>query len=84
MKRSLPELYSNLSTIGIAIAEALAEEGADIIGVSVTLKLKGSKIDQAVNNTVRKFLPINVILVNGHHSSPSSPKLRKSVDVRIF
>lgn len=41
--------------IGFAMAKALAEAGADIIGVSVSLELQGSKIEQAVRATGRQF-----------------------------
>lgn len=41
--------------IGKAMAEALAEAGADIIGVSSSLALKGSEVELAVNAIGRKF-----------------------------
>ncbi|MGM8228669.1 SDR family oxidoreductase [Cellvibrio sp. ARAG 10.3] len=41
--------------IGKAMAVALAEAGADIIGVSATLELKGSDIEKAVLATGKKF-----------------------------
>lgn len=41
--------------IGKAIAEALAEAGADIIGVSASLELGGSDVSKAVTATGRKF-----------------------------
>lgn len=41
--------------IGFAMAEALAEAGADIIGVSASLELNGSDIEQAVTSLGRKF-----------------------------
>lgn len=41
--------------IGFAMAEALAEAGADIIGVSASLELQGSKIEKAVKASGRKF-----------------------------
>ena len=37
------------------MAEALAEAGADIIGVSATLELSGSEVEQAVTAMGRKF-----------------------------
>ena len=43
------------SGIGKAIAIALAEAGADIIGVSATLETEESKVEQAVLATGRKF-----------------------------
>jgi len=43
------------SGIGKAMAIALAEAGADIIGVSATLKSGGSAVEQAVTATGRKF-----------------------------
>ncbi len=44
------------SGIGEAIAIGLAEAGADIIGISSTLK-KGSGVENAVTNNGRKFSP---------------------------
>jgi len=41
--------------IGFAMAEALAEAGADIIGVSASMELQGSKIEKAVTGLGRKF-----------------------------
>jgi 2-deoxy-D-gluconate 3-dehydrogenase len=41
--------------IGLAIAEALATAGADIIGVSATLELEGSRAQQRVEAAGRKF-----------------------------
>ena len=41
--------------IGFAIAEGLAEAGADIIGVSATLEESGSEIEKAVTALGRKF-----------------------------
>lgn len=41
--------------IGMGMAIGLAEAGADIIGVSASLELSGSKVEQAVNALGRKF-----------------------------
>lgn len=41
--------------IGFAMAEALAEAGADIIGVSASLEASGSAIEKAVTDLGRKF-----------------------------
>jgi 2-dehydro-3-deoxy-D-gluconate 5-dehydrogenase len=41
--------------IGLAIAVALAESGADIIGVSSKLEASGSELEKAVTKTGRKF-----------------------------
>lgn len=41
--------------IGYAMAEALAEAGADIIGVSSTLETDGSSIEKSVRGLGRKF-----------------------------
>ncbi|RZM27397.1 MAG: SDR family oxidoreductase [Pedobacter sp.] len=41
--------------IGKAMAEALAEAGADIIGVSANLELSGSEVEQSVVALGRKF-----------------------------
>lgn len=43
--------------IGKAMAEALAEAGADIIGVSVNLENEGSEISKYVEKLGRKFFP---------------------------
>jgi len=43
--------------IGKAIAEGLAEAGADIIGVSATLELQGSEIEKSIQEIGRKFYP---------------------------
>jgi len=42
--------------IGFAMAEALAEAGADIIGVSATLESSGSQIEKAVTALGRNFV----------------------------
>ena len=41
--------------IGMAMAIALAEAGADILGVSATLELENSDIEKAILATGRKF-----------------------------
>lgn len=43
--------------IGMAIAIALAESGADIIGVSNSMPATGSEVGKAVEATGRKFYP---------------------------
>jgi len=50
--------------IGAAMAEALAEAGADIIGVSANLELKESEIDQRVAALGRKFYPYRCDFTN--------------------
>jgi 2-deoxy-D-gluconate 3-dehydrogenase len=50
--------------IGKAMAEALAEAGADIIGVSSSLSLNDSEIHQSINQTGRNFYPYQVDLGN--------------------
>ena len=45
------------SGIGLAIAVALAEAGADIIGVSSSLPSAGSEVGNAVTATGKKFYP---------------------------
>lgn len=45
------------SGIGMAMATGLAEAGADIIGVSSSLKSKGGDVEKAVTATGRKFFP---------------------------
>ena len=42
--------------IGLAIASALAEAGADIVGVSASLEEHGSQVEDAVRRTGRSFL----------------------------
>jgi len=41
--------------IGKAMAIALAEAGADILGVSATLEKKGSEVERSVKATGQKF-----------------------------
>ncbi|MEX1044893.1 MAG: SDR family NAD(P)-dependent oxidoreductase, partial [Chthoniobacterales bacterium] len=41
--------------IGFAMAEGLAEAGADILGVSASLELRGSAIEKAVTALGREF-----------------------------
>ena len=41
--------------IGLAMAVGLAEAGADIIGVSASLELSGSEVEQAVTKLGRRF-----------------------------
>ena len=41
--------------IGKALAEALAEAGADIIGVSATLELQGSAVQKSIESLGKKF-----------------------------
>lgn len=41
--------------LGLAMAQALAEAGADIIGVSETLEFSGSEVEHAVTTLGRKF-----------------------------
>ena len=43
--------------IGQAVAVALAEAGADAIGVSATMEDSGSEVEAAVRNTGRSFTP---------------------------
>ncbi|MBA2761368.1 MAG: SDR family oxidoreductase [Segetibacter sp.] len=43
--------------IGMAMAVALAEAGADIIGVSNSMPSVGSEVEKAVSETGRKFYP---------------------------
>ena len=45
------------SGIGLAIAIALAEAGADIIGVSSSMPLSGSEVHEKVTATGKKFYP---------------------------
>ena len=45
--------------IGLAIAVALAENGADIIGVSSKMKTTGQEVEAAVQATGRKFFAYN-------------------------
>ncbi|MEW2923105.1 SDR family NAD(P)-dependent oxidoreductase [Muricauda sp. ANG21] len=43
--------------IGFAMAEALAEAGADIIGVSASLEKRGSEIENRIQEIGKKFYP---------------------------
>ena len=43
--------------IGKAMAEGLAEAGADIIGVSASLELEGSDVEKSIQGLGRKFYP---------------------------
>src|SRR5208282_2867623 len=50
--------------IGMALAEALAEAGADIIGVSASLKESGEEVAQRVAKLGRKFTGFKCDLSN--------------------
>ena len=50
--------------IGRALAEGLAEAGADIIGVSSTLEESGSDIERAVTRLGRRFVGFSADLNN--------------------
>ena len=50
--------------IGKAMAEALAEAGADIIGISSSLPNKNSEIQHSITGLGRKFFPYQVDLGN--------------------
>jgi 2-deoxy-D-gluconate 3-dehydrogenase len=50
--------------IGLAMAEALAGAGADIIGVSAGLELDGSEVAQRVAKLGRTFTPLRVDLAD--------------------
>jgi 2-deoxy-D-gluconate 3-dehydrogenase len=50
--------------IGLAMAEALAGAGADIIGVSAGLELDGSEVAQRVAKLGRTFTPLRVNLAD--------------------
>ncbi|RYF87863.1 MAG: SDR family NAD(P)-dependent oxidoreductase, partial [Chitinophagaceae bacterium] len=45
------------SGIGLAVAEAMAQAGADIIGVSSRMPSSGSEVARAVEAAGRKFYP---------------------------
>ena len=57
--------------IGFAMAEALAQAGADIIGVSATLELSGSRIAGVVEGHGRTFRP-------ARSTSPTAPPSSRS------
>jgi 2-dehydro-3-deoxy-D-gluconate 5-dehydrogenase len=46
--------------IGLAIASALAEAGADIIGVSASMESSGSEVETRVRAAGREFTPLTV------------------------
>ncbi len=50
--------------IGMAIAVALAESGADIIGVSSSMPESGSEVEKAVTSAGRKFYPYKADFTN--------------------
>jgi 2-dehydro-3-deoxy-D-gluconate 5-dehydrogenase len=50
--------------IGLAMAEALAVAGADIIGVSASLEPQGSEVERRVTALGRAFTPYQVDLAN--------------------
>lgn len=50
--------------IGLAIAEALAQAGADIIGVSYSMPASGSEVEKAVKAAGRQFYPYAVDFSN--------------------
>ena len=50
--------------IGLALAEALAEAGADIVGVSASLKQNGEEVAQRVTALGRKFTGYNCDFAN--------------------
>lgn len=50
--------------IGKAIAEGLAEAGADIIGVSSSLSIEKSEVEKSITQLGRKFYPYQVDLGN--------------------
>lgn len=43
--------------IGKAMAEGLAESGANIVGVSASLELEGSEIEKSIHSLGKKFFP---------------------------
>ena len=50
--------------IGLAIAQALAESGADIIGVSSKMKESGQDVEKVVTDAGRKFYAYNADFTN--------------------
>jgi NAD(P)-dependent dehydrogenase (short-subunit alcohol dehydrogenase family) len=50
--------------IGLAIAQALAESGADIIGVSSKMKESGQEVEKVVTDAGRKFYAYNADFTN--------------------
>ena len=50
--------------IGLAIAQALAESGADIIGVSSKMKESGQDVEKVVTAAGRKFYAYNADFTN--------------------
>jgi len=62
--------------IGFAMAEALAEAGADIIGVSASLEASGSAIEKAVTSLGRKF--------TGYSCDFSDPEAVKAFAAKVL
>lgn len=48
--------------IGLAMAEALAQAGADIVGVSAQLEAEGSEVERRVRATGRRFTALRADL----------------------
>ncbi len=77
--------------IGKAMAVALAEAGADIIGVSVSLEAKGSLVEQEVTSLGRKFSPdafplrpVSLRLVEGGRAAMGpAPQLTPNQAIRL-
>mgnify|MGYP001284729296 CR=1 FL=1 len=57
--------------IGFAMAEALAEAGADILGVSASLETSGSAIEKAVDSGGEILIGGKIIEGNGNFVSPT-------------
>lgn len=72
--------------IGKAMAEALAEAGADIIGVSATLELTGSETENAVRALGRNFKAYQCDFSNRHAVKDFSRKVlaeNKVIDILV-
>ncbi len=71
--------------IGFAMTVALAEAGADIIGVSQSLESSGSEIEQAVLATGRQFYPFACDFANREavYEFIASVKANHQVDILV-
>lgn len=71
--------------IGKAMAEGLAEAGADIIGVSLSLENSGSEIEKSVTSLGRKFTPYQCDFSNRKsvYDFIADVKSKHSIDILV-
>ena len=66
--------------IGKAMAEGLAEAGADIIGVSASLEA-GSEVQQSIENSGRKFYPYQCDFSKREHLHTFTAQIKKDFPI---